>query len=90
MILHIGTIFIEGLCCVKKVGANAAFSRSVVDSVEIFSAILGTTQAKNFLVFDGKLIVIGDFFAIGNGLLGVNHNLLLPIDGDNFCITIRL
>jgi len=62
----------------------------IISSVEILSAIFRPTQAQDLFVFNGKLIVISDFFTICNGLLGINDNLLLPINGDDFCITIRL
>ena len=59
-------------------------------SVEIFSATFCCTKTTNFFIFDGKFVIIGDFFAISNGLLGIDDNFLLTVNGNDFSVTIRL
>ena len=58
--------------------------------IEIFSAIFRCAEAQNFFVFDREFVVISDFLSVGNGLLGVNDNFLLAVNGNDFSITIRL
>ena len=59
-------------------------------SVEIFSATFCCTKTTNFFIFDGKFVIVGDFFSISDWLFGVNYNFLFSIDSNNLCITIRL
>lgn len=59
-------------------------------SVEVLSAVLGAAEAHDLLVFDGELVVVGDLLAHGNGLLRVDHDLLLSLHRDDFGITIWL
>lgn len=55
------------------------------------AATLGrSAEANNFLLFEGKLVVVRDFLANTNWLLRVDDNFLLPLDGDHFSIAIRL
>ena len=58
--------------------------------IEIFPTGFGPTEAQNFFVFDWEFIVIGNFLAISDGLLRINGDFLLPIDSNNFSITIGL
>ena len=58
--------------------------------IEIFPTGFGPTEAQNFFVFDWEFIVIGNFFTISDGLLRINGDFLLPIDSNNFSITIGL
>lgn len=55
------------------------------------AATLGrSAEANNFLLFQGKLVVVRDFLANTNWLLRVDDNFLLSLDGDHFSIAIRL
>ena len=58
--------------------------------IEIFPTGFGPTEAQNFFVFDWEFIVIGNFLTISDGLLRINGDFLLPIDSNNFSITIGL
>lgn len=44
----------------------------------------------DLLVLDGELVVVGDFFAERDRLLGVDDDLLLAVDGDDFGVAVRL
>ena len=44
----------------------------------------------DFLIFDGKLVIIGDFLPDPNWLLGVDHDLILPVNLDHFGIAVWL
>jgi hypothetical protein len=48
-----------------------------------------STQARNFLIFFGKMIIISYFIARMNIQLCVNDNLFLSVDRDDFCGTVR-
>ena len=69
---------------------QAQLSEHDSELIEIFPTGFGPTEAQNFLVFDWEFIVIGNFLAISNGLLRINGDFLLPIDSNNFSITIGL
>lgn len=58
--------------------------------VERSSAVLCSTQTGDFVLLDGKLVVICDFLVHSNGLLGVNDDLLLGLNGDDLRITVWL
>lgn len=58
--------------------------------VERSSAVLCSTQTRDFVLLDGKLVVIRDFLVHSNGLLGVNDDLLLGLNGDDLRITVWL
>ena len=62
----------------------------ILELIEIFPTGFGPTEAQNFFVFDWEFIVIGNFFTISDGLLRINGDFLLPIDSNNFSITIGL
>ena len=59
-------------------------------SVEIFSATFCCTKTTNFFIFNGKFVIVGDFFSISDWLFGVNYNFLFSINSNNLCITIWL
>lgn len=54
------------------------------------SAVLRSTQARNLVVLQREFVVVGDFFIDGDGLLGVDHDLLLGLDGDHLGVTVWL
>lgn len=54
------------------------------------SAVLCPTQARNLVLLQREFVVVGDFFIDGNGLLRVDHDLLLGLDGDHLGITVWL
>lgn len=58
--------------------------------IEILSAVLAPTQTMNFLVLDGKFVIIGDFFPDRDGLFGINDNLLFPVNCYHFSVTVWL
>ena len=62
----------------------------VENLVEIFPAAFGSAQTPDFLVFDGELVVIGDFFPTSDRLLRIYHNLLFSVNGDNLGVTVWL
>lgn len=59
-------------------------------SVERSSAVLRSAQAGDFVFLDGKLVVVGDLLVHSDGLLGVDDDLLLGLDGDHLCVAVRL
>ena len=64
--------------------------RKITNLVEIFSAALGAAETVNLFVLDGELVVVGDLLPEGNGLLGVDDNLLFAVNGDDLSVTVRL
>ena len=62
----------------------------ILELIEIFPTGFGPTEAQNFFVFDWEFIVIGNFLTISDGLLRINGDFLLPVDRNNFSITIGL
>lgn len=58
--------------------------------VQCSTAVLCSTQARNLVLLEGELVVVGDFFIDSDGLLGVDHDLLLGLDGDDLGVTIWL
>lgn len=54
------------------------------------SAVLCSTQARNLVLLQREFVVVGDFFIDGDGLLGVDHDLLLGLDGDHLGVTVWL
>lgn len=58
--------------------------------VERSSAVLRSTQTGDFVLLDGELVVVCDLLVHGDGLLGVNDDLLLGLDGDDFRVAVRL
>ena len=53
-------------------------------------AAVGPTQAGDLLVFDGELVVIGDLLADGDGLPGVDDDLLLGLHRDDLSVAVGL
>ena len=64
--------------------------RKITNLVEIFSAALGAAETVNLFVLDGELVVVGDLLPEGNGLFGVDDNLLFAVNGDDLSVTVRL
>jgi hypothetical protein len=64
--------------------------RKITNLVEIFSTALGAAETVNLFVLDGELVVVGDLLPEGNGLLGVDDNLLFAVNGDDLRVTVRL
>lgn len=58
--------------------------------VQCSTAVLCATQARNLVLLQWEFVVVGDFFIDGDGLLRVDHDLLLGLDGDNLGITVWL
>ena len=64
--------------------------RGCGELVKILPAVLCAAQTMDLLVLDGELVVVGDFFAERDRLLGVDDDLLLAVDGDDFGVAVRL
>ena len=64
--------------------------RGCGELVKILPAVLCAAQTMDLLVLDGELVVVGDFFAKRDRLLGVDDDLLLAVDGDDFGVAVRL
>lgn len=58
--------------------------------IEIFATILRSTETNNFLVLNGKFVIISDFLAKCNRLFRVNDDFLLCVNSNDFRITIGL
>lgn len=58
--------------------------------VECPAAVLCPTQAGDLVLLQGEFVVVGDLFINSNGLLRVDHNLLLGLYSDNFSIAVWL
>lgn len=58
--------------------------------VQCPTAVLCSTQARNLVLLKREFVVVGDFFVDSDGLLRVDHNLLLGLYGDNLGITVWL
>lgn len=54
------------------------------------SAVLCSTQARNLVLLQREFVVVGDFFIDGDGLLRVDHDLLLGLYGDHLGVTVWL
>lgn len=57
--------------------------------VERPATVLCSTQARDLVLLQREFVVVGDLFVDGDGLLGVDHNLLLGLYGDDLGVTIR-
>ena len=58
--------------------------------VEGPTAVLSSTQAGDLVVLQGEFVVVSNLFVDANGLLRVDHNLLLGLDGDHLRVAVRL
>ena len=58
--------------------------------IEIFPARLCAAQTPNLLVLQRELVVVGDFLAERDRLLGVDDDFLLVLHGNDFGVTIGL
>lgn len=58
--------------------------------VEGASTLRRTAQTGDLLVFQRKLVVVSDFLVHTNRLLRIYHNLLLALNGNDLCVTVRL
>lgn len=54
------------------------------------STVLCPTQTGDLLVLNGELVVVSDLLVDVNRLPGVDHDLLLRLHCDDFCITVGL
>ena len=53
-------------------------------------ALQSTTQANDFLFFDGELVIVGDFFSTRDRLLRVDNNFLTVFYRYDLGITVGL
>lgn len=53
-------------------------------------AVLGSTQARDLVLLQRELVVVGDLFIDGDGLLRVDHDLLLGLYRDHLGVTVWL
>lgn len=67
---------------VSGAGCNVLVQRS--------SAVLCSTQARDLVLLQRELVVVGDFFIDGDGLLRVDHDLLLGLYCDHLGVTVWL
>lgn len=58
--------------------------------VEGSSAVLCTTQTRDFVLFNGELVIIRDLLVHTNRLLGVYDYFLLGLNGDHFGVAVGL
>lgn len=58
--------------------------------VERSAAVLRSTQAGDFVLLQGEFVVVGDLLVNGDRLLGVDHDLLLRLYGDDFSVAVWL
>lgn len=58
--------------------------------VEGSSAVLRAAQTWDFVLFNGKLVIIRDLLVHTDRLLGVYDDLLLGLDGNHFGIAVGL
>lgn len=58
--------------------------------VECPSAVLCSTQTGDLVLLQGEFVVVGDLFVDGDGLLRVDHDLLLGLDGDHLGVAVWL
>ncbi|KAB1263260.1 hypothetical protein Cadr_000023846 [Camelus dromedarius] len=54
------------------------------------AAALGAAQTRDLVVLQRELVVVGDLLIHANGLLGVDHDLLLGLDGDHLGVAVGL
>lgn len=73
-----------------EMGLKSAFGCLSNLLVQRPSAVLCSTQARNLVLLQREFVVVGDFFIDGDGLLGVDHDLLLGLDGDHLGVTVWL
>lgn len=65
-------------------------TKAVRPLVERPPAVLRSTQAGDLVVLQGELVVVGDLLIEGDGLLRVDHNLLLGLYGDDLGVAVWL
>lgn len=71
-------------------GINRGVGASRPTSVEGTAAALGATQTWDLVVLQRELVIVGDLFIHADGLLGINHDLLLGLNGDHLGIAVGL
>lgn len=76
--------------CVLTGGAEDSRGVGIRGLVQRPSAVLCSTQARNLVLLQRELVVVGDFFIDGDGLLRVDDDLLLGLDGDHLGVTVWL
>lgn len=68
-------------------GASGGLGRVLVEGP---AAVLGPTQAGDLVLLQGELVVVGDLLVDADGLLGVDDDLLLRLDGDHLGVAVGL
>ena len=63
--------------------SSCALKLGQLGSVEGAATSLGAAEAGNLVLLDGELVVVGDFLARVDLLLGEDDNLLLPVHLDH-------
>lgn len=58
--------------------------------VERPAAVLGPAQTRDLVLLQRELVVVGDLLVDGDGLLRVDHDLLLGLKGDDLGVTVGL
>lgn len=58
--------------------------------VQRSAAVLGPTQTRDLVLLQRELVVVGDFLIDGDGLLRVDHDLLLGLYRDHLGVTVWL
>lgn len=66
------------------------YPTNIFDSIEILSAVWRTTETRNLVVLNRKLVVVGDLVPAVDDLLGVDDNALLVVHCDDLGIARRL
>lgn len=86
------------MCALRKVacGPGKRIGKSCIGEglghflVEGSSAVLCATQTRDFVLFNGELVIIRDLLVHTDRLLGVYDYLLLGLNGDHFGVAVGL
>lgn len=60
------------------------------NSVEGTPALRSSAKARDFVILQWEFIIVSNFLVNPYRLFAVDYNLLLALDRDYFCVTIRL
>lgn len=71
----------------EREGSAGGLGRVLVEGP---AAILGPTQAGDLVFLQGELVVVRDLLIDADGLLGVDDDLLLRLDGDDLGVAVGL
>lgn len=74
----------------KRIGKVLYWGRTRTLLVEGSSAVLCATQTRDFVLFNGELVIICDLLVHTDRLLGVYDYLLLGLNGDHFGVAVGL